>query len=247
MAQRGEIRCAESQFALQSGRQEKPEKFPDRRHLAEEVQTHLPLFVFLSRHSQGLSWNMKRGFLFVRLFVAFKRNGKDITKEGKMSDKKLTAIGKWNAMNIWQKILIFCALLVVFNCVMIAYEKSKIDEIEVKQEALKAEVESNTSWGAFGGSMLKAAFDGLTLGLFTEEGIFEEAKKSERWVDSVYVRDAENRTKWRQAARMAAFFIIGLVINIVVMIVAAIGFLVSRRQKASFKAEGDGMCGGSNK
>ena len=35
MAQRGEIQCAERQFALQSGRPEKCRKFQVRRHLAE--------------------------------------------------------------------------------------------------------------------------------------------------------------------------------------------------------------------
>lgn len=164
-----------------------------------------------------------------------------------MGDKRLTTIGKWNVMNIWQKILAICALLVVVNCIMVAYEKSKFEEIEIQQKALEAEIESNTSWGAIVGSGTKAFFDGLTLGLFTDEGIFEEYKKNKRWVDSVYVRDAENRTRLQQSLRMAAFFVVGLVISIAVMIVAAIGFLVSRRKDASLKAEGDGVCGVSNK
>ena len=63
MAQRGEIQCAESQFALQSGRRRKCEKFQVGRHLAEEAQPRLPLFVFPtrpisqppSRHEERLS------------------------------------------------------------------------------------------------------------------------------------------------------------------------------------------------
>ena len=64
MAQRGEIQCAESQFALQSGRRRKCEKFQVGRHLAEEAQPRLPLFVFPtrpisqppSRHEERLSY-----------------------------------------------------------------------------------------------------------------------------------------------------------------------------------------------
>ena len=149
-----------------------------------------------------------------------------------MSDKRLTAIGMWNAMNIWQKILTICALLFVFNCIMIAYERSKIDAIEIQQKALKAEVDSNTSTEAVVGSMVKSFFDGLTLGRFNEEGIFEEYNKSKRWVNSVNIRDAEIRTRLQQALRNVAFFTNGLVISVLVMIVAVIGWLVTRHQKS---------------
>ena len=50
---------------LQSDRRRKPEKFHDRRFVAEETQGDFPLFVSLSRQSQGLLRNTKRGFLFV--------------------------------------------------------------------------------------------------------------------------------------------------------------------------------------
>ena len=46
MAQRGEIQCAESQFALQSSRLTKLRNFHNRRHYAEETHKRLPLFVF---------------------------------------------------------------------------------------------------------------------------------------------------------------------------------------------------------
>ena len=46
MAQRGEIQCAERQFALQSGRRMKLRNFHRERYVAEETQVRLPLFVF---------------------------------------------------------------------------------------------------------------------------------------------------------------------------------------------------------
>jgi len=49
MAQRGEIQCAESQFALQSGRREKLRNFLRKTAPCRGSAMRLPLFVFLSR------------------------------------------------------------------------------------------------------------------------------------------------------------------------------------------------------
>ena len=68
MAQRGEIQCAERQFALQSGRQEKRRKFQQDDTCGGSVK-RLPLFVFPVRQSYGLSWDAKRGFFISSIRV----------------------------------------------------------------------------------------------------------------------------------------------------------------------------------
>jgi hypothetical protein len=61
MAQRGEIQCAESQFALQSSRLVEREKFR-KAILSRESAYALPLFVFLTRLLTASPEIRTRGF-----------------------------------------------------------------------------------------------------------------------------------------------------------------------------------------
>ena len=66
MAQRGEIQCAESQFALQSSRLVEREKFR-KAILSRESACALPLFVFLTGLLTASPEIRTRGFFFVRV------------------------------------------------------------------------------------------------------------------------------------------------------------------------------------
>ena len=98
MAQRGEIQCAESQFALQSGRREKPEKFRIGGTLQGKSAMRLPLFVFLFRQSQGLSRNTKRGFLMssIRVWLLRGTRNEDRSDPLSVQHQKARAIGEFH-------------------------------------------------------------------------------------------------------------------------------------------------------
>ena len=64
MAQRGEIQCAERQFALQSSRHQKLRKFQTGRYLAEETHPRLPLFVFPVGHPKASDEIRREDFFF---------------------------------------------------------------------------------------------------------------------------------------------------------------------------------------
>ncbi len=65
MAQRREIRCAERQFALQSGRLTKLRKFQNRRHCAEGTHKRLPLFVFRFGLPKASLETQREAFIFL--------------------------------------------------------------------------------------------------------------------------------------------------------------------------------------
>ena len=64
--------------------------------------------------------------------------------------------------------------------------------------AIKADVEDKTSWGSAINSGARAFFDGLTFGMFADEGVFTEAKKIERWSNEVAQKDAARVERMRQ-------------------------------------------------
>jgi hypothetical protein len=64
--------------------------------------------------------------------------------------------------------------------------------------ALKAEVKDKTSWLSLLGVTARSAWDGLTWGEFSEEGIFTENKKLERWKANVTTRDARRIERGKQ-------------------------------------------------
>jgi len=72
MAQRGEIQCAERQFALQSGRHQKLRKSQTGRYIAEEAHKRLPLFVFPVGLPKASDETRRGAFLYPR-FVSVRR------------------------------------------------------------------------------------------------------------------------------------------------------------------------------
>jgi hypothetical protein len=64
--------------------------------------------------------------------------------------------------------------------------------------AQKAEAEDKNSWSSLIGIGVRSFFDGFTLGAFTDEGVFTESKKIERWANDFAQRNAVCVEKARQ-------------------------------------------------
>ncbi len=98
-------------------------------------------------------------------------------------------------------------VLLVYNICMVSREQSKIDALEVRYNALKAEYGLKTSWPAILTSWMKSAVNGATFGTFTESGnIFEETDKQEKWLRDVAQREAEIKTEVVQSLRRMSSF-----------------------------------------
>jgi hypothetical protein len=65
-----------------------------------------------------------------------------------------------------------------FGAVMFLYQIHKISGLNEEAAVLISQADAHNNPGA--GSYIRSFFDGLTLGAFADEGIFTEAKKSER-------------------------------------------------------------------
>ena len=81
MAQRGEIQCAESQFALQSGRREKPEKFRIGGTLQRKRNALASLCVPIQAISGPLSKHEERLSHILDSCLAVKRQTRNLEKE----------------------------------------------------------------------------------------------------------------------------------------------------------------------
>jgi len=72
----------------------------------------------------------------------------------------------------------------------IAELNAQAESLIQQTAAMKAEVEDKTSWSSIIGSGVRAFVDGATFGVFSDEGIFSESKKLERWQNDFSQRDA---------------------------------------------------------
>ena len=140
-------------------------------------------------------------------------------------------MNSWKLNRIFAVALTICALILVYNLVMLGLTKSKLEEIEIRQKALTAEVEHNTSWSSLLGTGFKSFFDGLTLGVFAEEGVFTEYNKAKRWEESVVQRDSQNRAEFEQCWRKYASAISGRNWFGVFTVIALIGYVATRQKK----------------
>ena len=140
-------------------------------------------------------------------------------------------------MNKWNKpfaiALALCTMLFLYNICMIAREKSNLNALEIRANALRAEYEHETSLPVMASSWIKSAFDGATFGLFADEGIFEEYKKNKRWLESVTQRDAVLRTEIRQSLERLSSFSKGRTWFGALTIFTLIGYVVTRQRKVS--------------
>ena len=78
-------------------------------------------------------------------------------------------------------ILVICVIFQIGTISAISIQKDKLNENQIKSDALMAECEVKTSWGNTAGMMAKSFFDGLTFGMFSGGDIFAEAHKLEQW------------------------------------------------------------------
>ncbi|NLE41652.1 MAG: hypothetical protein GX615_07470, partial [Lentisphaerae bacterium] len=65
----------------------------------------------------------------------------------------------------------------LYQVITITLLTEDIQRYRMQKAAIDAEVEVKTSWGNLLGVGAKSFFDGLTLGAFTDEGMYEESKK----------------------------------------------------------------------
>lgn len=79
----------------------------------------------------------------------------------------------------------------LYQVVTISLLTEDIQRYRMQKAAIDAEVEVKTSWGNLACVGAKSFFDGLTLGIFTDEGIFEEFKRWDRWSTDVINCDAQ--------------------------------------------------------
>lgn len=81
-------------------------------------------------------------------------------------------------------------LAFVYQIITIGLLTADLKQYRMQKAAIDAEVEYKTSWGYLLGTTGKSFFDGLTFGIFTDEGMFEESKKWDRWSSDVIQREA---------------------------------------------------------
>ena len=79
----------------------------------------------------------------------------------------------------------------LYQVITITLLTEDIQRYRMQKAAIDAEVEVKTSWGNLLGVGAKSFFDGLTLGAFTDEGMYEESKKWDRWSTDIINRDAQ--------------------------------------------------------
>lgn len=86
-------------------------------------------------------------------------------------------------------VLVISAIAFAYQVITIAQLTSKFEAYRAEKAAINAEIERKNSWGNILTTSAKSFFDGLTLGMFTKEGMFEEYKQLKRWEDDVTRRD----------------------------------------------------------
>lgn len=96
MVQRGEIQCAESEFALQSGRHTKPEKFHCRRHLAEITRNRVYLSLCFCKGFSGPRVRHKREVFL--LFVSVRQAANTEHGEGNMKTGRIDGMRDLGAL-----------------------------------------------------------------------------------------------------------------------------------------------------
>ena len=79
----------------------------------------------------------------------------------------------------------------LYQVITISLLTADIQRYRMQKASIDAEVEMKTSWGYLIGVGAKSCFDGFTFGLFTDEGIFEESKKWDRWSTDLVQREAQ--------------------------------------------------------
>ncbi len=79
----------------------------------------------------------------------------------------------------------------LYQVITISLLTADIQRYRMQKASIDAEIEMKTSWGYLIGVGAKSCFDGFTFGLFTDEGIFEESKKWDRWSTDLVQREAQ--------------------------------------------------------
>ena len=140
-------------------------------------------------------------------------------------------MSSWNWNRIFAVALAISALVFIYTICMVASLKSRMEEIEINEAAIHAEVEHNTSWGTMIPQMGKAFFDGLTFGMFAEKGMFTEYEKMKEWQASVVERSSRNKAEFEQCYDKYITFISGRNWFGIFTIISVIGYIATRQKK----------------
>lgn len=96
------------------------------------------------------------------------------------------------------------------------YNVKRAADLRRDYAELKAEVSERTSVTSLMGATVRSFFDGLTLGVLSDEGIFTESKKMERWSLDAAKREARIKADYSDAITYRLWSLI-----------AATGFLIA--------------------
>ena len=153
--------------------------------------------------------------------------------------KKLIAYIKSSSklFKIFTGILLFSTVFFIFNAIAAINAEGKIENLEAEYKVLVADYKHKTSWSSFGNALIKSVFDGLTLGVFAEEGLYTEANRWDRNINKARNQEAYIQywlniyKKKYNSATSGVYMFLGLML--ISSIVLAVDYL--KKQEKSIK------------
>jgi hypothetical protein len=116
-------------------------------------------------------------------------------------------------------------LVAAIAVVTFFYQIHQISGLNEEAAVLVSQIDQHNSLSANSGSFVRAFFDGATLGAFADEGIFTEAKKSEREGSQLNAQRASLFSRYGDAVYYRNA---GLVVAIIAGIV---GYTIKRKSQ----------------
>ena len=105
------------------------------------------------------------------------------------------------------------------------YEVYHIGRLEEEAAVLRAQIERYNAWSTQSASLVRAFFDGLTLGTFANDGMFTESKKLDRESRQLNAARASLNSRYETAK---SFRNTGLIVG---AIAGVVGLILKRKTR----------------